>query len=75
MTIAEWVQIKKTTLYNYYHKRDHCPQCKSVNNTTYHYWIDPNYGDPDIYKDTNEVVCENCGWKGIVHELAHSETV
>ena len=39
-----------------------CPKCGCVSHTT---TLACCYGD----KDTNRACCQNCGWRGIVHDM------
>lgn len=53
-----------------YHK-DHavCPKCGSKYYTHTIAGYIYNNKHPENYKDKNNVICNKCGWHGIIHEL------
>jgi DNA repair exonuclease SbcCD ATPase subunit len=46
-----------------------CPVCGSKNYTMTLVGFPLDSSKPEEYKDRNACVCQDCGWKGIAHEL------
>lgn len=55
---------------NYYRQHWCCPECgsRSLEFTLAAYGFDEDH--PENYKDRNYCKCNNCGWRGIFHELS-----
>lgn len=53
----------------YYEAHKCCPKCGSRNyiSTLVGYILDMS--KPEEYKDRNSVHCQDCGWRGIYHDL------
>ncbi len=51
-----------------------CPKCGSKNYTMTLAGYPLNHDHPEEYKDRNACHCQDCGWKGIAHELVTEKT-
>jgi len=55
--------------YNAAHRR--CPECGSTHNTQTLVAKVLDLENKDSYRDTNNAICVDCGWNGIVHDLTN----
>ena len=51
-----------------------CPNCGSKNYITTLVGFILDMSKPEEYKDRNACHCQDCGWKGIAHELVPEKT-
>lgn len=58
-----------TTLEDYGNAHKRCPKCGSdvIRKSIVEYIFDASH--PENYKDCNSAECQQCGWKGKVHDL------
>ena len=58
----------------YYAQHCCCPNCGSKNYITTLAGFILDMSKPEDYKDRNTCHCQDCGWKGIAHELVPEKT-
>ena len=60
---------KYRMLDDYYEKHKCCPFCGSKRLRCTLLGMIMNINNPNSYKDTNNALCENCGWSGKIDDL------
>lgn len=57
-----------TFIKKYNAEHSHCPKCHSENLMKNLLGFIYNEDNPEEYKNKNAVRCQDCGWRGIVHD-------
>ena len=80
---AKYIELKidnsnegKAIFDEYYKKHKCCPSCGSkMLSCTLLGMISfqMNINNPNSYKDTNNAICENCGWEGTIDDLTEEK--